>query len=68
MRTSISCDHCNAIGSADIPAGKTAEHPEFPDPLSLRAGDAIHPALQKDEGVVHETSLEPRHSPKETRA
>ena len=23
------------------------EHPEFPDPLSPRAGDAIHPALQK---------------------
>ena len=53
--TSMSCDHCNPIGSADIPAGDMAERPEFPDPLSPRTGDAIHPALWKQEGVVHET-------------
>ena len=27
--------------------GDTAERPEFPDPLSPHAGDAIHPALRK---------------------
>ena len=47
MQTSMSCDHCNPIGSVDIPAADTAEHSEFPDPLSSCAGDAIHPALQK---------------------
>ena len=31
----MSCDHSNPIGSADIPAGDTAERPEFPDPLSM---------------------------------
>ena len=56
MWTSISCDHYNPVGSADIPAADTAEHPEFPGPLSLcvLVIDAIHPALW--EGVVHETS------------
>ena len=26
--------------------GDTAEHPEFPDPLSPHAGDAVHPVLR----------------------
>ena len=48
----MSCDHCNPIGSADIPAGDTAECPDFLDPLSPCAGDAIHLVLA--EVVVQE--------------
>ena len=47
LNLGMSCDYCNPIGSADILEGDMVEHPEFPDPLTLHAGDAINPALQK---------------------